>query len=121
MIEKKVLIVDDDIVQLKMLNKTLSSAGYSVAQATNGKDALLIAKEWHPDLIILDVMMPEMNGGETAVALGKNALTKEIPTIFLTSLLTKDEERRQKTLQGKRVLAKPFNPDNLINEIEKYL
>ena len=62
--EKKILIVDDDHVTLEMLEKILLSAGYWVAKATNGKEALYIADDFLPDLIILDIVMPVMDGLE---------------------------------------------------------
>lgn len=119
--EKKILVVDDDIVHLKIVEKILIAAGYTVAKAMDGKDALVIAREWNPDLILLDIMMPGMDGGETAEALRKNLLTKDIPILFLTSLLTKKEEGERKSLLGRKFMAKPFNPDELLKEIKEYL
>ena len=121
MTEKKILIVDDDKVLLKILEKTLLSAGYSVAKAENGRDGIIAAREWLPDLIILDIMMPEMDGGETAEALRADALTKDIPIIFLTSLLTKKEEGRGNPLLGRKAMAKPLIPDDLLHEIKEYI
>ena len=92
--DKKILIVDDDEVFLKMLEKTLISSGYSVSQATNGKDAIDLAKNWRPNLIILDIMMPEMDGGEAALVLEKDPETINIPSILMTSLLKKEDENK---------------------------
>jgi len=119
--EKKILIVDDDITHLKLLEKILLSAGFSVAIAMDGKEAIVIAREWNPALILLDIMMPGMDGGETAEALEKNPRTKDIPILFLTSLVTKKEEGKRKSLLGRNFMAKPFNPDELLKEIKKYL
>ena len=121
MAEKKILIVDDDIILLKILEKMLLSADYSVAKAENGKEAIVIAREWNPDLIILDIMMPEMDGGETAEALRADALTKDIPIIFLTSLLTKREEGKGIPLLGRKAMAKPPIRDALLQEIKKHV
>ena len=121
MTEKKILIVDDDQIFLKILEKTLLSAGYSVAKAENGKEAILVAREWHPDLIILDIMMPEMDGGETAEALKSDSSTKNTPIIFLTSLLTKKEEGQGKPLLGRKAMAKPLYPEDLLHEIKEYI
>jgi len=116
---KKILIVDDDEVFLKMLEKTLVSSGYSVFQATNGKDAIDIAKSWEPHLIILDIMMPEMDGGETALVLEKDSATQNIPIIFMTSLLKKEDENKLTYSQMRSYMAKPYNKDELLAEIEK--
>ena len=117
MLKKKILIVDDDKVLLMMLDKCLTAAGYSIGKATNGKDAVLIAKEWNPDLIILDIMMPEMDGAEAALALRENATTKKIPKLFLTSLISKDEEKSGKFFMGEMYIAKPYEKEKLLKEI----
>jgi two-component system alkaline phosphatase synthesis response regulator PhoP len=115
--EKKILIVDDDPVSLEMLEKILLLEGYWVAKATNGKEALYIADEFHPDLIILDIVMPIMDGTEAMEKLEKNPRTKNIPVLFLTSLISKKEEFDNCT--GKRrFLAKPIDREKLLEEIE---
>ena len=86
-LRKKILIVDDDPITLMMLEKILLSAGYWVVQATNGKEALYIAEDYLPDLIILDIVMPVMDGTEAMVRLEKNPRAKNIPMLFLTSLI----------------------------------
>jgi two-component system sensor histidine kinase/response regulator len=117
--EKKILIVDDDEVFLKMLNKTLTSSGYSVSMATNGKDAIDAARDWRPHLIILDIMMPEMDGGEAALVLEKDPTTKNIPIIFMTSLLKKEDENKLTYSPKRSYMAKPYNKDELLAEITK--
>jgi CheY-like chemotaxis protein len=118
--EKKILIVDDDSVTLEMLEKILLSAGYWVAKATNGKEALYTADDFLPDLIILDIVMPVMDGTEAMERLEKNPRTKNIPVLFLTSLISKDEEFDNCTA-NRRFLAKPIDRDKLLREVEKCL
>ena len=117
--EKKILIVDDDEVFLKMLEKTLISSGYSVSPATNGKDAVDLAKSWHPHLIVLDIMMPEMDGGEVALVLEKDPATENIPIIFMTSLLNKEDENKLTYSKRRSYMSKPYNKDELLAEIAK--
>jgi CheY-like chemotaxis protein len=117
--EKKILIVDDDEVFLTMLQKTLVSSGYSVSMATNGKDAIDTTKQWRPHLIILDIMMPEMDGGEVALVLEKEPATQNIPIIFMTSLLKKEDENKLSYSEKRSYMAKPYNKDELLAEIEK--
>jgi CheY-like chemotaxis protein len=118
--EKKILIVDDDSVTLEMLEKILLSAGYWVAKATNGKEALYTADDFLPDLIILDIVMPVMDGTEAMERLEKNPRTKTIPILFLTSLISKDEEFDNCTA-NRRFLAKPIDRDKLLREVENCL
>jgi two-component system alkaline phosphatase synthesis response regulator PhoP len=115
--EKKILIVDDDSVTLEMLEKILLLEGYWVAKATNGKEALFIADEFQPDLIILDIIMPIMDGTEAMEKLEKNPRTKNIPVLFLTSLISKKEEFDNCTA-NRRFLAKPIEKERLLEEIE---
>ena len=118
--EKKILIVDDDPITLKMLEKILLSAGYWVIKATNGKEALNIVDDYLPNIIILDIVMPVMDGTETMEFLKKNPRTKDIPVIFLSSLITKQDEMG-KYAKSKSYLAKPIVRENLLKEIDKCL
>ena len=115
--EKKILIVDDDPVSLEMLEKILLLEGYWVVKATNGKEALYIADEFQPDLIILDIVMPIMDGTEAMEKLEKNPRTKNIPVLFLTSLISKNDELG-KFAKDRRFLAKPIDREKLLEEIE---
>jgi len=117
--KKKILVVDDDKIMLKILEKSLSGNGFSLAQASNGKDAVFIAKSWRPDLIVLDIMMPEMDGCEAAEILKRNPNTKDIPIIFLTSLVSKSEEDKNPGCPGQIYLAKPFDEPKLLAEIRR--
>ena len=117
---KKILIVDDDPVTLKMLEKILFSADYQVVKATNGKEALYTVEDFNPDLIILDILMPVMDGTETIRILEKNPRTKNIPVLFLTSLISKNEESH-KFAMNRRFLAKPIDKDKLLKEIERHV
>ena len=121
--KRKVLIVDDELDVLKILNKRLSSAGYEVIEAQNGKDAIAQAKNQQPDLIILDIIMPGMGGAKTAEILKTDPLTERIPVIFLTCLLAKEEEEGGvgKIVGGKYFIAKPYNPDELVEVIRKHV
>ena len=118
--EKKILIADDDPVTLEMLEKILLLEGYWVAKATNGKEALYIADEFQPDLIILDIVMPIMDGTEAIEKLEKNPRTKTIPVVFLTSLISEKEEFNNHT-GNRRFLAKPIEREKLLAEIERYI
>ena len=105
----KILIVDDFPANLNLLGQTLESAGYKVVAVPSGTHALQIAARTEPDLILLDVMMPEMDGFETCRRLKANPSTAEIPVIFITA---KDEI--ESLIEGFEVggvdyITKPFN------------
>ncbi len=116
---KKILIVDDE-KDAFILEKELAARGYSVIVADNGNDALDLAKSEHPDLIILDIWMPGMDGPEVAAKLGEDARTKDIPVIFLTCLFQKREgEEEGRLVAGKVLIAKPYSIDALSTQIER--
>lgn len=120
MVEKKILVVDDERDTLEVLEKRLSHAGYSIIKTDNGKDAIRIAKKEQPDLILLDIAMPDMSGGEVSDQLSEDINTKNIPIIFLTCLFTKEDEAIQgHEIYGKVFIAKPYNPEELLKEIKK--
>ena len=117
---KKILIVDDERDALFILEKELAARGYSVIVADNGNDALNLAKSEHPDLIILDIWMPGMDGAEVAKKLREDARTKDIPVIFLTCLFQKREgEEQGRVVAGKVLIAKPYSIEGLSAQIER--
>jgi DNA-binding response OmpR family regulator len=118
--EKKVLIVDDEQDVLDALEVRLVKEGYTVIKASNGSDAVLLARKERPDLILLDIMMPVMDGSKTAEKLREDFITKDIPIMFLTCLVTPEEEKHGlKEVGGNFFIAKPYNPQELLGEIKK--
>ena len=119
---KKILIVDDDKDLLQVLEKRVSSAGYQVLATGKGNEALSLAKKEHPNLILLDIMMPDLDGGRVAEILKTDPQTKDIPIIFLTALFTKGEEAKQGHTIGDNVfVAKPYDSEELLEEIKKHV
>lgn len=117
---KKVLLVDDEPDILMILSKGLAAKGYKVITSENGQDGLIQAQTQQPDIIILDVMMPEMGGGEVAGKLRESPHTKDIPVIFLTALISKEEEvAHSQHIGNNPTLAKPFDIDELAQMIER--
>jgi len=120
--KKKILAVEDEKEMLALLEKRLLACGYEVFTASNGKDALGIAKLDHPDLIILDILMPEMDGSETAARLHEDPKTKDIPILFLTCLFTKREEHLEGHESGRNYfVAKPYEVEDLLGEIKSII
>ena len=118
--KKKILIVDDDIINQNMLKTTLASAGYSVTVVSNGEEAIIKANENSPHIIMLDIMMPEIDGGEVANILRSDEKTKNIPIIFLSSLISEEEEKVRDKKGLTSFLSKPFVRDKLLNLIGRY-
>ena len=122
MANKKILIVDDEKDVLLVLEKQLTIAEYDVITANNGKHALLLAASQQPDLIVLDIQMPDMNGGEIAFRLKENSTTTDIPVVFLTCLLSGSESGRMgHNCGGKTMVAKSSDTKELIAIIDEIL
>jgi len=117
----EILVVDDDIMTQNMLKTTLAKAGYNPIVASNGMEAIRLATERLPSIVILDIMMPGIDGGEVADILRKDPKTREIPIIFLSSLISKQEEKIGSKKDIVSFLSKPYNREILINEIRNYL
>lgn len=110
----KILAVDDDPMNLKLVAATLGKEGFEVLTANNGKEGYQKAIELLPDLVILDVMMPEMDGYQVCSQLRKNPKTANIPVMMLTSLSSVEQKIKGFDAGADDYLAKPFVPDELI-------
>ena len=118
----KVLIVDDepDIRRIAKLGLA-RVGGMEVVEATNGTEALARAKEDHPDAVLLDVMMPGLDGPSTLARLREDPATSGIPVVFLTAKAIATEVDRLKSLGAAGVLTKPFDPMTLARELRGVL
>ena len=119
---KKILLVDDEPDLLAVLAHRFKTSGYQVEMAGNGQEALERAREGKPDLIIMDVIMPDMNGAEVAALLAEDLSMKGVPIIFLTALQTKqDEDRQGFDIGGHTVFAKPFEFAELLEKTKQLI
>jgi len=118
---QKILIIDDEADFCFFLKKNLEARGdYEVIVCTNGHEAAAVAKINKPDLIIIDVLQPHINGNDIASQLKTDPQTDTIPLIFLTALLRVDEPQKQNDLIDKRYcIDKPVEIKKLIEMIEK--
>ena len=122
MTSKRILIVDDEEAIQKVVRLSLKmEAGWDVLTATSGPAGVDSAETEQPDAILLDVMMPEMDGIATFKALQMNAKTKSIPVIFLTAKAQTAEKRQFNNVGVAGVITKPFNSLILASQIAKIL
>ena len=113
----KILIVDDVVSNVLLLKILLTNEKFKVCTASNGTTCIEMAKKEHPDLILLDVMMPDISGFDTAIVLKKDEETKEIPIIFLTALNTPADLVRGFQVGANDFLTKPFNKEELVMRV----
>ena len=111
---ERVLVVDDEPDVRALLRANLKSAGFDVLEASNGAEALSIAKHDLPTVIILDLMMPEMNGIEVCRALRKHPPTSRIPILMLTAKTTEEDKVAGFEVGADDYVTKPFSPRELI-------
>ena len=115
--EYKILIVDDVVSNVLLLKILLTNEKFQVCTANCGNACIEQAKKEHPDLILLDVMMPDISGFDTAVILKKDPETKDIPIIFLTALNTPSDLVRGFQVGANDFLTKPFNKEELVMRV----
>lgn len=119
---KRILVIDDDRIFLKIVEHDLTKNGFSVMTAQSAEEGVLLARTENPDLILLDIHMPNIEGGEVVELLQEDLQTQDIPIIFVTALLSKDEEiRRKNIISGHYFLSKPYKIEELLEKIDKYL
>jgi CheY-like chemotaxis protein len=116
---KTILVVDDDPDILKLLKAKFEATGrFAVVVAEDGPAALALAQAQPPDLVLCDIDLPDMNGGEVVAALAAKPATKGVPMIFLSSLITNEEERRGIKSGGWPVVSKETPIADLILRID---
>lgn len=124
MSERKVLVVDDEEELLEIVNKALTVEGYDVTSVTTAEDAVNKAREIVPNLILMDIVLPDMEGSEAVRILMDDPLTRNIPVIFLSGIVTRDQKDIAATnvqVGGKsyKALSKPFSLQELMIEVRK--
>lgn len=121
--KKRILVVDDEPAITRMIKLSLEQTGhYEVRTENLGRRAIEAAREFHPDLVLLDVMMPGMLGSEIGAQLQDDPELSAIRIVFLTAVVTKHEERRAGgQIGGQTFVAKPIGADDLCRVVEDQL
>jgi len=118
---KKILVIDDQEEVRELVAVALRSELFEVLKSASGRDGIQVAKNEHPDIILLDIMMPGFDGIATCRILKRNPITKNIPVIFLTAKSSKEDVKAAFEAGGKDYVAKPFSPDDLLKRIQKWI
>ena len=116
----KILIVDDEPHIRQLVNNTLGK-DYNILQASNGEQAMVIALSQKPDLILMDIVMPKVDGYSACSQIKADQATKGIPIIMVTGLGFNLNEKVAKDLGADGYITKPFNLENLLNIAEQYV
>jgi CheY-like chemotaxis protein len=119
--EGRVLIVDDETALRLICRLNLRSAGFDTLEASDGASAIALARAERPDLILLDIMLPEMDGWQVAEELAANDETREIPILFLSARSESGDQARGHAMGGVGYITKPFDPLAMTNTVRDVL
>jgi two-component system, OmpR family, alkaline phosphatase synthesis response regulator PhoP len=121
LMQKKILVVDDDSELVELLRFNLKKAGFSIGTALNGVEALKKARSILPDLIVLDLMMPELDGLAVCEILRRDDATRSIPIIMLTALSSEMGRLAGLESGANEYLVKPFSPKAVVERVQNLL
>ncbi len=119
--KKRVMIVDDDPDALALMERILTDEGFELIKVSNATEVGLKAAQLSPDLILLDFLMPEINGFEVAKALRENELTRGTPIMAVTCLTKEQDIERIFACGADEYVAKPFKPDTLVEKVRELI
>jgi CheY-like chemotaxis protein len=119
---KKILLIEDEELIIKLLSKKLASIGYEVSLAMNGEDGLRRMKVWHPDIVLLDIIMPKKGGFEVMEEMKRDVGLSSIPIIIISNSGQPLELGRAQKLGAMDWLVKTeFDPKEVVEKIKKYI
>ena len=118
---KMILIVEDEPKNMTLIRDLLQVSGYKTTEATDGEQGVELAKASKPDLILMDIQMPKMDGLQATRILKADTTTSNIPVLALTSYAMKGDKERVLEAGCDGYIAKPFNIQELLKEVAKYL
>ncbi|BDI31686.1 hypothetical protein CCAX7_37370 [Capsulimonas corticalis] len=117
----KILVVDDEPPIVRLMEFILARQGHEMLVAVNGEEALAQVREHKPDLILLDIMMPRIDGYEVARTLRADPATCDMPIIMLSAKAQEEDIQKGMDVGVNEYITKPFGPDHLVRVVNKYL
>lgn len=120
-VKRRVLIVDDEPSIAKILRKQMEVAGFDVSVAVDGEEGLAKIRDGRPELVILDVMLPKMNGHQVCSTVKQDPELKVIPILMLTAKAQRQDQEEAKTCGAEAYLTKPFQLDELLEKVRGLL
>jgi two-component system, cell cycle response regulator DivK len=119
--QRKILIIEDNEQNMYLMTFLLENYGFKIIQAFNGKDGIRLTQETKPDVILLDIQLPEMNGYQVAEELRKDRTMEAVPIIAVTSYAMAGDKERALAAGATGYIEKPINPDTFISQLQEYL
>ncbi|WP_430468394.1 response regulator [Winogradskyella ouciana] len=116
-----ILIIEDNEQNMYMLNYLLKNSGYNILQAFNGQDGLQLAHDHHPEIILLDIQLPDMDGYEICLKLRYNGLPKDTSIIAVTSYAMGGDKEKAIESGADGYIEKPINPETFVNQMKSII
>ena len=117
--KQKILIADDELY-IRLLVKEILEPEFTVLEASNGEEAVIIARNEQPDLVLMDILMPKLDGYTACYAIKNNELTKDIPVVMLTGVGHELNRQLSQEMGATAYITKPFNPEDLLDKVRQY-
>ncbi len=118
---KTVLVVEDNELNMKLFHDLLEAHGYNILQTKDGMEALQLAREHHPDLILMDIQLPEVSGLEVTKWIKEDDNLKSIPVVAVTAFAMKGDEEKIREGGCEAYIAKPISVTNFLETVERFL
>lgn len=118
---KTILIVEDNELNMKLFNDLLEAKGYKILQTRNGREALVIARDQHPDLILMDIQLPEVSGLDVTKWIKEDPQTADIPVIAVTAFAMKGDEDRIRQGGCEAYISKPISVSGFLQTIQFHI
>ncbi len=118
---KTVLVVEDNDLNMKLFHDLLEAHGYNILQTKDGMEALQLARQHHPDLILMDIQLPEVSGLEVTKWLKEDEKLKSIPVIAVTAFAMKGDEEKIREGGCEAYIAKPISVTNFLQTVERFI
>lgn len=117
----RILVVEDNPLNLKLVRDVLWAAGYEVVAATSGEEGLRMATEWAPDLVLMDLQLPGMDGAETMRRMREGPVAEEVPVIAVTALAMAEDHSNATRAGFDGYIEKPISVRALVGEVQGFL
>jgi CheY-like chemotaxis protein len=117
----RILVVEDNALNLKLVRDVLGAAGYDVVAATSGEEGVRMAAELPPDLVLMDLQLPGIDGTETMRQLRDGTLNPSVPVVAVTALAMPEDHRRAQQAGFDGYLEKPISVRSLVDDVDRYL
>ena len=118
--DKQKILVADDELYIRLLVKDILEPEFHVLEASNGEEAVSITRAEQPDLVLMDILMPKLDGYTACSAIKNNELTKDTPVVMLTGVGHELNKQLSQEMGATAYITKPFNPEDLLDKVRQY-